>query len=62
MSAITKITTSLKKFHNNEEGLEALQVVMIIAVAALALLIVKSRWSQISTWFQQKVDEVIKWV
>ena len=30
---ITKFTSSVRKFHSDEEGLEALQVVMIIAVA-----------------------------
>ena len=34
---ITKFTTSLRKFHSDEEGLEALQVVMIIAIAAVIL-------------------------
>jgi Flp pilus assembly pilin Flp len=35
---ITKITKSIRKFHNDEEGLEALQVVMIIAIAAMVMI------------------------
>ena len=33
----TKITSLFSKFHNDDEGLEALQVVMIIAIAAVIL-------------------------
>jgi type III secretory pathway component EscS len=33
----TKLTSMFSKFHNDEEGLEALQVVMIIAIAAVIL-------------------------
>ena len=33
----TKLTSVFRKFHNDEEGLEALQVVMIIAIAAVIL-------------------------
>jgi Flp pilus assembly pilin Flp len=33
----TKITSMFRKFHSDEEGLEALQVVMIIAIAAVIL-------------------------
>ena len=29
----TKLTNLIRKFHSDEEGLEALQVVMIIAIA-----------------------------
>ncbi len=34
----TKITSSIRKFHRDEEGLEALQVVMIIAIAAMVMI------------------------
>ena len=34
----TKLTNMFRKFHSDEEGLEALQVVMIIAIAAMILL------------------------
>ena len=33
----TKLTNVFRKFHSDEEGLEALQVVMIIAIAAVIL-------------------------
>ena len=31
------LTNLFRKFHNDEEGLEALQVVMIIAIAGMVL-------------------------
>ncbi len=34
----TKLTNLIRKFHNDEEGLEALQVVMIIAIAAMVMI------------------------
>ena len=33
----TKLSNVFRKFHSDEEGLEALQVVMIIAIAAVIL-------------------------
>jgi Flp pilus assembly pilin Flp len=35
---ITKFTSKIRKFHSDEEGLEALQVVMIIAIAAMVMI------------------------
>lgn len=43
----TNIANVLKKFHRNEAGLEALQVVMIIAIAALFLIAVKFQWQTV---------------
>jgi hypothetical protein len=34
----SKFTSTARKFHNDEEGLEALQVVMIIAIAAMVMI------------------------
>ncbi len=45
------LSGSFKKFHNDEAGLEALQVVMILAVAAVALIVVKTQWDVIRKWF-----------
>lgn len=42
---------ALKKFHKNEEGMEAVQVAMILAFAAVIILLVWSFWGSIKTWF-----------
>lgn len=44
-------------FHNDEAGLEALQVVMILAVAAVALIAVKTQWESISQWYKGVMDQ-----
>jgi len=45
-----------KKLHNDEEGIETIQVVMILAVAAIALALVKLNWQSISTWFKTSTE------
>jgi hypothetical protein len=50
------------KFHNNESGLEALQVVMIIAIAALCLSVIKYFWdSNIRDWVINLVNQITGW-
>jgi Flp pilus assembly pilin Flp len=53
----TRIKNALTKFHNDEAGLEALQVVMILAVAAVALIAVKTQWNSIRTWFKDVMGQ-----
>ena len=48
-----RLTTAARNFHDDEAGLEALQVVMILAVAAVALIAVKTQWGTIKTWYDQ---------
>ena len=53
------------QFHEDERGLEALQVVMIIAVAALCLILVKTFWGDqnkgIVKWFTGFMNTVLGW-
>ena len=51
------IKSAVKSFHNDEAGLEALQVVMILAVAAVALIVVKTQWDTIRQWFNDVMGE-----
>jgi Flp pilus assembly pilin Flp len=63
---ITKFTNSLRKFHQDEEGLEALQVVMIIAIAAIVMIACATLGKTAVGWMQkqwkamQKGGEAIK--
>ncbi len=57
----TNFANVLKKFHRNEAGLEALQVVMIIAIAALFLIAVKFQWQTIEQWFKDLVKSITDW-
>lgn len=49
---------ALKKFHKNEDGMEAVQVAMILAFAAVIILLVWSFWGSIKTWFGPTKDDV----
>ncbi|HEX3599337.1 MAG TPA: hypothetical protein VHU84_04305 [Lacipirellulaceae bacterium] len=51
---ITKFTNSVRKFHSDEEGLEALQVVMIIAIAAMIMIACATIGKAAVTWMGQK--------
>ena len=46
----------LKKLHRDEEGLETLQVVLIIGVAALILGTIKVWWPAVRDWAQKSVE------
>ena len=52
----TKITSMFSKFHNDEEGLEALQVVMIIAIAAVILVAAGTVGQKVVTFTNTKLD------
>jgi len=50
--------TGLKKFDRDEKGLEALQVILIIAIAAIILALLKTYWQEVKTWFKTAVDVI----
>jgi hypothetical protein len=50
---------TLRRIHNDEQGLETLQVVMIVAIAAVILALVNAAWNNwIKNWFNQAVQAV----
>ncbi|MCU0703148.1 MAG: hypothetical protein MUF18_04065 [Fimbriiglobus sp.] len=51
----------LLQFHRDDRGLEALQVVMIIAIAALVLALVKLFWSDVKNWVTPLVANIVDW-
>ena len=53
----SRLTTAARSFHEDEAGLEALQVVMILAVAAVALIAVKTQWSTVKTWYDKVMGD-----
>ncbi len=50
---------SLKSFHKDERGMEALQVILIVAIAAIVLALLKFAWPSIKTWFVDNVRNVL---
>lgn len=50
-----------RRIHENEEGLETLQTVMVIAVAAIIMTLLKNYWPSTKRWFKRSVQNVIGW-
>ncbi|MBY0525264.1 MAG: hypothetical protein K2R98_17790 [Gemmataceae bacterium] len=59
MKTLSKLLEPVRKLHEDEDGLEALQVVMILAVAAVALLVIKIFWKPIKTWATNRMNDVV---
>jgi hypothetical protein len=56
-----KFNTAAKKFDQDQDGMETMQIVMIIAVAAIVLLFVQSQWNGIANWASTLVGQVTSW-
>jgi Flp pilus assembly pilin Flp len=50
MNMLEQKVDALTAFHNDEDGLETIQVVMIVAVAAIVLIALIKFWDQIKNW------------
>ena len=57
----TTLKNAIARFHNDQRGMETLQTVMLIAVAAIVLLFVKTYWEEIQDWFSGLVDQILDW-
>jgi len=59
---MSKLTTQFKnavsKFHNDEEGMETLQVVLIVALAAIAGVAVYQFGGQASKWTKDQLGRL----
>ena len=51
-----KLTNVFRSFHSDEEGLEALQVVMIIAIAAVILVAAGTVGQSVVDFTKKKLD------
>ena len=49
----------LRAFHDDEEGMEALQVVMIVAISAVVLILLKTFFTEIKTWAKGVLGSMI---
>lgn len=57
-TTLAKYKEKLKKFHQNEDGIEALQVVLIIAVAAILLVGIFQIVKWALGWGKEKIDDM----
>lgn len=55
------LVRGLFNLHNDEDGMEAIQVVAIVAIAALVLIFVKTTlWDKVRQYADRKVDELVR--
>lgn len=55
---MTQIRGRMARFNKNQKGLETLQVVLIIAVAAVILALVVNQWPAIRDWANEALDYI----
>lgn len=52
------IRNTIKRFHNDEDGIEAVQVIMIVAIAAIVLVGVMTVGQEVMDWLKEKWNEL----
>ncbi len=55
---VPKISKRLRAFHNDEDGIEAIQVIMIVAIAAIVLIGVMTVGQEVMDWLKEKWNEL----
>jgi Flp pilus assembly pilin Flp len=53
------IRKAIARLHRDEQGIEALQAVLVMAIAAVILAVVKAKWPSIKTFFNGGVDGAV---
>ena len=53
-----KLASSLDIFHQDEDGIEAVQVIMIVAIAAIVLIAVMTVGQEVLDWLKGKWSEL----
>lgn len=55
---LKKTKTRIKDFHNEQDGIEAVQVIMIVAIAAIVLIAVMTLGQEVMDWLKEKWNEL----
>ena len=55
----TNLTNLVRKFHSDEEGLESLQVVMIIAIAAMIMIAAATVGKSGVDWMTTQAEKLV---
>ena len=61
MKKFAPLQQAIKAFHEDEDGMESIQVVILLAIAAVVLAVLATFWEKISTWAGDLIDEVLTW-
>ena len=56
--SLDRIHKKLRRFHDDQEGLEAVQTVMSVAIAAVILIAVMTLGQEVFDWLREKWDEL----
>jgi Flp pilus assembly pilin Flp len=58
---VRNLANVVRKFHNDEDGMEAVQGVMIAAIGAVVLAVLYTKWDKtIKPWFDGKIAAVLR--
>jgi ABC-type microcin C transport system permease subunit YejE len=55
---VSTIRQRIASFNQDERGMETLQIVLIVAVAAIILALIVNQWPNIKTWAQNAIQAV----
>ncbi len=55
---VQNIQRYFKHLHEDEDGLEALQVVMIVAIAAIVLIAIMTLGQEVYDWLREKWNQL----
>ena len=58
MKVLTIAKRKVASFDQDERGMETLQTVLIVAVAAMILALIVSQWDTISDWVVNAINQV----
>ncbi len=59
MQALSRLKQKLIRVHREDAGIEALQVVMILAIAAVCLVLIKTKWDDIKKFFTGNTSQAV---
>jgi len=57
-----KLNATARQFDQDQDGMETMQVVMILAVGAIVTLFLRDAWDEISYWSTGLVHDLVSWV
>lgn len=58
-SKLNEQINNLRKFNNDEDGIESIQVVMILAFGAVVMVAAWAFWDQIKGWANGLISQIL---
>jgi len=55
---VQNILTSFRHFHDDEQGIEAVNAVMLLAIAAMVIIILLTSGQNIVEWMKGQLDQI----